>query len=213
MAKAAVTKPPMTGRNEVMLPLPVKKVKKFILFIIFQLRYIVDYVKLRNMTDSKQKITCEFEKIIIEAIRDSGLSQVELSEKSSVGQSVISLFKETDPKKHRTITLPVAERLCKALGLELVRGKYFKKGDKKMFHFRKNCDLNRARELCKQPIQARRGKMICEQILKELDSGYLCEKTKDWFSKWVNPARTEEIQPVFEQISIELFGHRIGRSG
>lgn len=164
------------------------------------------------MARDKQKITCEFEKIIIDAIRDSGLSQVELSQKSKVGQSVISLLKETDPKKHRTITLPVAERLCKALGLELIRGKYFKKGDKKMFHFRRDCDLNRTKELCKEPIKARRGKMICEQILKELNSGYLCEKTKDWLSKWVNPARTEEVQPIFEKISKELFGHRIGRS-
>lgn len=158
---------------------------------------------------------CELEKVILKAIEDAGLTQVELAAKSGVSQGLISLFTESDPVKRRTITLPVADRLCKALGLKLVQTKRLKKGSKKMterFYFRKGCDIDRVRELCKHPIQQRRGKMICEQILRELDSGCLIKKTKKWLSKWVNPARREpKVEDTFQAICKELFGHRIAR--
>ena len=163
----------------------------------------------------KTRAICEIERVILKAIEESGMSQVELANKSGVSQGLLSLFLEPDFSKRRTITLPVADRLCRALGLKLVQTKKAKKGSKKMserFYFRKGCDIDRVRELCKHPIQQRRGKMVCEQILRELDSGYLIQKTKKWLSKWVNPARREpKVEDTFQAICKELFGHRIGR--
>ncbi|MHC4574746.1 MAG: helix-turn-helix domain-containing protein [Planctomycetota bacterium] len=159
---------------------------------------------------------CEFEKAILKAIEEAGLSQVELAAKSGVSQGLISLFTESDPMKRRTITLPVADRLCRALGLKLVQKKKAKKGDKKMserFYFREECDIERVRELCMHPIRQRRGKMVCEQILKELDSGFLTKNSKNWLSAWVNPDRREpKVEDSFKAICNELFGRRIARN-
>lgn len=163
----------------------------------------------------RPKEICQLENVILEAIQESGLGQKELAAKSDVSQGLISLFLESDPLKRRTITLPVADRLCRVLRLKLVQTKKVRKGENKMserFHFRKNCDVDRVRELCEHPIQQRRGKMICEQMLRELDSGYLTQKTKKWLSKWVNPARREpKVEDTFKAICNELFGHRIAR--
>jgi hypothetical protein len=157
---------------------------------------------------------CEFEKSILKAFEESGMNQVEFASKSGVSQGLISLFTEADPVKRRTITLPVAERLCVALGLKLVQTVKFKKeGTKMNERFRENCNIERARKLCQEPIQKRRGKMVCEQILKELDSGFIKQSTKDWLSKWVNPARKEpKVMDTFREISVELFGRKISRS-
>ena len=164
----------------------------------------------------RPKEMCEFEKSILKAIEEAGLTQVELAAESGVSQGLLSLFLESAPSKRRTITLPVANRLCRVLGLELVQTKKAGKKGKKMserFYFRKGCDIDRVRELCKHPIQQRRGKMVCEQILKELDSGFLKKETKKWLSKWVNPHRREpKVEDTFNAICMELFGHRIARS-
>jgi len=158
---------------------------------------------------------CEFEKTILNAIKEAGLNQMELAAESGISQGLLSLFLESNPLKRRTITLPLANRLCRVLGLEIVQTKKAKQGDKKMserYYFRKNCDINRVRELCKIPIQERRGKMVSEKILKELDSGFLEKKTKKWLSKWVNPRRKEpKVEKTFLAICIELFGRRITR--
>ena len=169
------------------------------------------------MMGIRQKDMCEFEKSILNAFGESGLTQVELASKSGVSQGLISLFIESDPSKRRTITLPVANRLCRVLGLELVQTKKMNFKEKKMIRiipFRKNCNYERVKNLCLQPIKLRRGKMVCEQLLKELDSDQdgLQEKTRDWLSKWVNPARSEpKVEAIFEDISLELLGHRIAR--
>jgi len=65
----------------------------------------------------RQREISQLENTIIEAIQESGLSQKELAAKSGVSQGLISLFLERDITKRRTITMPVADRLCKALGL------------------------------------------------------------------------------------------------
>ena len=166
----------------------------------------------------RQKEMCKFEKAILNAIKEAGLTQVELAARSGVSQGLLSLFLETAPSKRRTITLPVANRLCKALGLELVQTKIIKKGVSKMpkiIPFRKKCNFGYALDLCKQPIQIRRGKMVCEQIIKEIHAGLggLTEDTRDWLSKWVNPARKEpKVHKTFLAISKEFFGYRITRS-
>jgi transcriptional regulator with XRE-family HTH domain len=165
---------------------------------------------------AREKEMCEFEKTILSAIKESGLTQVELAANSGVSQGLISLFSESDPLKRRTITLPVADRLCKALGLKLIRTKKFREGRQKVegqFFFRNGCDIERVRELCKIPIQERRGKMVCEKILKELDSGFITKNTKNWLSAWVNPDRKEpKVEDTFNAICMELFGHRIARN-
>ena len=71
---------------------------------------------------SKHKATLTaIEKRILDAARVSGLNQVELSDLSGVDQGTLSRFLTEDPAKRRTITLPVADRLCTALGLKLVQ--------------------------------------------------------------------------------------------
>ena len=162
----------------------------------------------------RKKEMCDFEKIILRAIENSGMSQVELATKSEVSQGLISLFMESDTTKRRTITLPVAERLCKALGIQLVQKGNVRKGEIKMSKkcsFRNGFDRERVKKLCQIAIKIRRGKMVAEKILKELDSEGLSKKVKKQLSKWVKPKRNELIQPVFEVISEELFGRRIGR--
>lgn len=51
------------------------------------------------------------------AIRDSGLSLNQISQRSGVGTPTLSRFM----RGKRTLTLYVAERLCRTLGLDLVR--------------------------------------------------------------------------------------------
>ena len=65
----------------------------------------------------------DMERVILQAIEDSGLTQLELSSRSGVPQPTLSRFIEENPKIRRTLTLPVADRLCKALGLVLKRRK------------------------------------------------------------------------------------------
>ena len=165
---------------------------------------------------SRQKFLCEFEKAILKAIEEAGLTQVELAAQSGVSQGLLSLFLETDPSRRRTITLPVANRICEALGLRLVQAikiRRKKMGSVRKFYFRKGCDKECVRLRCEEIIQIRRGKMICKQILNELESDCLTETTKNWLSKWVNPARKEpKVESIFNAISQELFGCRIGRS-
>ncbi len=67
----------------------------------------------------RQRKISQLETTIIEAIEESGLTQKELAAKSSVSQGLISLFLERDITKRRTITMPVADRLCTTLGLVL----------------------------------------------------------------------------------------------
>ncbi len=152
------------------------------------------------------------EKKIREAFEEAGITQAELAKASDIDRGIISRFLASD----RTITLPVADCICESLGLELVQTKKTKLGERKMIKrnpFRKGCSLKRVRILCDGPIKERRGKMICDQILKELESGYLTEATTNWLAKWVNPRRSEpKVQPAFEAISRELFGRRISRT-
>ena len=72
----------------------------------------------------------DLEQAIIKAIEDSGMNQPELAVKSGVEQSSISRLLEKDPDKRRSVTLPVADRLCKALGLKLIKERKQKKGRK-----------------------------------------------------------------------------------
>jgi len=152
--------------------------------------------------------------MIIEKIRkrikSSDKTMRQISEKTGVDKAALCRIKNGGSCKVET-----ADKLLKYFGLKLVQTKKAKKEGKKMserFYFRKGCDIDRVRELCKHPIQQRRGKMVCEQILRELNSGYLIEKTKKWLSKWVNPARREpKVEDTFQAICKELFGHRIAR--
>jgi len=166
--------------------------------------------------ESRSKTICELEQVIIDAIEESQMKQVELAGRSKVSQGLLSLFLEKDVSKRRTITLPIANRLCEALGLELVRTRRFnmvRKEPPKKYHLREGCDKQRVRKYCESIIRIGRGKMVCERILKELDSGHLTKETRNQFSKWVNPARREpKVEDIFQDLSQELFGYRIGRS-
>lgn len=189
--------------------------KIIILIYIFYLQYIVEYDNILKVA-TRQKKMCDFEKVILKAIEKAGLTQVELAAQSGVSQGLLSLFLETDPSKRRTITLPVANRICKALGLRLVQTRKMRRRKMKSarkFYFQEGCDKECVRSYCEEIIQIGRGKMVCEQILSELESGCLTEKTKNWLSKWVNPARREpKVESIFNAMSKELFGYRIGRS-
>ena len=63
------------------------------------------------------------EQQLIRHIRDSGLLQLDLARLSGVSQPALSRFLEEDPLKRRSIHLPTADKLCRALGLELVKTK------------------------------------------------------------------------------------------
>jgi transcriptional regulator with XRE-family HTH domain len=151
------------------------------------------------------------EECLRKAIMTSDISRAEIARRTKVEESQLSYF----VNRQRTLTLTSAAKVADVLGFELVQTKRTKEGGQKMsekFYFQEGCDINRVRKLCKYPIQQRRGKMVCEQILKELDTGFLKKKTRDWLSKWVNPARKEpRVEDAFRDISIELFGHRISR--
>jgi|MDTC01.1.fsa_nt_gb plasmid maintenance system antidote protein VapI len=67
----------------------------------------------------KPKKPTRMERIILKAIKDSGMTQLKLAAKSGVPQSTLCRFMDKDPTTRRTITLPIADRLCKTLGLEL----------------------------------------------------------------------------------------------
>jgi len=67
------------------------------------------------------KIPTRLERALMRAIRESGLTQLELASRTDVEQATISRFLSEDPRIHRTLTLPVADRLCRVLGLRLVR--------------------------------------------------------------------------------------------
>jgi|GEM_PF-6966343 len=152
------------------------------------------------------------EECLRKAIATSDISRAEIARRTKVEESQLSYF----VNRQRTLTLTSAAKVADVLGLELVQTKRAKEGGQKMsekFYFREGCDINRARELCKYPIRQRRGKMVCEQILKELSSGFLREKTKNWLSKWVNPLRREPmVEDTFKDICLELFGRRISRN-
>jgi len=75
----------------------------------------------------KRLVPTETEKIIMRAIRESGMTQPELEEKSGVSQATISRFMSDDLQVRRTVTLPVADRLCRALGLKLTKRRPTKK--------------------------------------------------------------------------------------
>ena len=174
------------------------------------------YWKVDNIMEKVDKRISNLERVILEAITESGMAQSEIAGKSGIDQSLLSRFMEQDFSKRRTLTLPVADRLIAALGIKVIKPSK-PIGAKKMRNvipFRKNVDIAHAKSLCQHPIAIRRGKMVCETILHEIDSGLngLTEETRDWLSKWVNPAREEKkVQPFFDALSTELFGHRIAR--
>ena len=87
------------------------------------LRYHLTYAAWSRMIrrmGRRDKTPTDMELIILAAIKASGMTQKGLSARSGVPQPTICRFMETDPAKRRTVTLPVAERLCLALGLVLV---------------------------------------------------------------------------------------------
>ena len=73
-----------------------------------------------EMIDKNRKI-CRLERAIIKAFNESGLTQAKLAQLSGIDRSVISRFLEKDRSKRRTLTLPVADRLCKVLALRLAK--------------------------------------------------------------------------------------------
>ena len=61
------------------------------------------------------------EKILIDAIKDSELSQSELARLTGINQGVLSRFLTKDVAERRSLSLPTADKLCRVLGLELYR--------------------------------------------------------------------------------------------
>ncbi len=78
--------------------------------------------------EQKNQRPSDLEQAIIKAIESLGMNQPELAAKSDVSQGTISRFLEKDPSKRRSVTLPVADRLCKALGLKLIKERRRKRG-------------------------------------------------------------------------------------
>lgn len=83
-----------------------------------------------QVMNKNPKTPTGLENVIRDAIMATGLTHGEFAKISGVPQPTISRFLDADPMKRRTITLPVADRLCKTLGLRLVKatGKKKRKG-------------------------------------------------------------------------------------
>jgi len=77
---------------------------------------------------------------------------------------------------------------------------------------RRNYDLQRVNELCGMLIKDGRGKMLGDEIMAQVGSGYIQRETYDRLSRWAHPEREErDAQPVAENLSYELFGFVISR--
>ena len=63
----------------------------------------------------------KIERQLIEAIRASRLTQLELAKLSGVDQGTLSRFLSEEMESRRTLSLPTADKLCRVLGLELVQ--------------------------------------------------------------------------------------------
>ena len=78
---------------------------------------------------------------------------------------------------------------------------------------RAKCDVAFVRRLCQILIENRRGKILAQDILCDLDVGSISDKTYRRLSRWCNPARSEpDAQPVAAKVSQELFGRVISRT-
>lgn len=65
---------------------------------------------------------------------------------------------------------------------------------------------------CEELIAARRGKMLGDEILTQLDSRHLSEKTFARLCRWVHPRKKESFaQPLAEEICRELYGRTFSR--
>jgi hypothetical protein len=77
---------------------------------------------------------------------------------------------------------------------------------------RRKADLGVIKRLCHILIEKRRGKTLADEILRDLDTGYISDETYRRLSRWCNPARSEpDAQPIAEKISKQLFGDVIRR--
>lgn len=124
------------------------------------------------------------------------------------------LTEKKNDKSWRDTRTEVASALLEVLGLEIVKIRNLKESDNNMskkFQFRKDVDLNKVTKLCKIAIKIGRGVMVSRKILQQLDSNELNEATSIQLSKWVNPKPDLLVQPIFEYISIELFGYPLKR--
>lgn len=76
---------------------------------------------------AKRKINSNLAHQLRKAIRDSGLSLYELGQRCGVAPAVLSRFMQNK----RTVTLPIASKICDELGLELSPKKPKKGKDEK----------------------------------------------------------------------------------
>ena len=74
------------------------------------------------------------------------------------------------------------------------------------YFFYNNCNIEKVKKLCLIAIKLQRGKIISKKILQELESKALTKETYKTLSHWIHPKRDELVQPLFECISVELFG-------
>ena len=61
----------------------------------------------------------EWENIMQQAIKDSGLSYRELERLSGISAAQISRFMSDDPAHARTLTIPTAEKIAEHIGVEI----------------------------------------------------------------------------------------------
>ena len=61
----------------------------------------------------------DLETAIRRAIGNSGMTLYRLSQLSGLDRAQVYRFASDDPRTRRTLTLPAASKLCRALGLEL----------------------------------------------------------------------------------------------
>ncbi len=57
----------------------------------------------------------KLEKKLVDAIRDTGLSQSQLAKLAGVDQGALSRFLANDVAERRSLSLPTADRLCRSI--------------------------------------------------------------------------------------------------
>lgn len=65
----------------------------------------------------------KLEQKLVDAIEAAGLSQSELARLTGINQGALSRFLSKDIEERRSFSLPTADKLCQALGLELIQAR------------------------------------------------------------------------------------------
>ena len=77
---------------------------------------------------------------------------------------------------------------------------------------KQGCNKQRVRGHCQDLIAFRRGKMLGDEVIAQLPSGEIKDRTVRRLGRWCHPRKPERVQSIARDISIELFGRVVSRA-